>query len=194
MSAEYKMSAEADLPKKLREIESRLGQLSPLPSEVNRDMLMYQTGWAAAEAQFARPRAWLWPATSAALAACLLLMLSAANLRPSPTPLVDSDTPRADDPLMVSLPRVPRITVPTAKQYPPTATLLVMRDRALRSEFDSLSLSTADFAGGVVDEARNGPATSRELLRELLPARPSATRTQIDWQPWWSRFRSGESS
>jgi len=68
------------LPHELAEIEARLAKL-PLPaSSINRDEMLYRAGWAAAEVKSSNKQRgngshWLWPATSAALAATVMLLL-----------------------------------------------------------------------------------------------------------------------
>ena len=66
------MSTENNLPPELTGFEARLRAQPLEATSVDRDQLMYQAGWAAAEAN--RKTTWLWPTTSGVLAASLLLL------------------------------------------------------------------------------------------------------------------------
>ena len=81
------MSDETRLKPELKNLEASLARLTPEPATINRDELMYQSGWAAAMASLGHeqdgvglretPRrnpAWIWPVSSALVAAATLLL------------------------------------------------------------------------------------------------------------------------
>ncbi len=169
------MPAEPDLPAELKAVEELLQQFSPVESAINRDASLYEAGWAAALAQAPAKSHWLWPTTSAVLAASLLLIIilpPASSLqRAGPKPQAPTNqahttqahklTTNSQPPLAQT--QVPRTFTPPRKIYSPTASMLTMRDRALRMEFDE----PVSFVG-MDDNYAPKTLTARELLQELL--------------------------
>ena len=198
MSAENPIDSQFELPDELRNIERLCAGFSPTSSEVNRDTLMYQAGWAAAEVQTASQPSRFWPTVSAVLAASLLLVLI------NPTSLLQRGNKQAQAQLPITIgqsenevdsavptTRFESVYSATVRKYPPQASLLAMRERALRFEFDEPG---ADYvATEHFDEVPMTPSTNRELLREFLPVEPAESVPQTNPRPWWSIFRAGES-
>ena len=169
------MPAEPDLPAELSEVETLLRQYSPVESEINRDATLYRAGWEAAMMQARGGAHWLWPATSAVLAASLLLLITlppASSLQRAGPPLhpplsppinqAHKQTVPSQSPLAQSQP--PRTFSPPPRIYPPTASLLTLRDRALRMDFDE----PVSYAGIEDDDSTPKAVTARELMLELL--------------------------
>ena len=171
------MPAEPELPveltAELQSVESLLRGFSPIDSEINRDVTLYEAGWAAAMMQARGGTHWLWPATSAVLAASLLLLitpplassLQRAGPQPQAHPLTNQAHKRTappQSPLAQSQP--PRNFSRPPKIYPPTASLLTLRDRALRMEFDE----PVSYVGIDDDDSTPKAVTARELMLELL--------------------------
>lgn len=199
------MSTKDRLTPELAELEDRLRNLAPTASTVDREALMYRAGWEAAEAALQTRRLpatklWIWPATSAALAAALLLVLT---LRPEPaklsaslqqrndsnaatSQLIVTDDEKAAPAVQVRNQRVPTIA-PQLNRYASTAPLLAMRERALRFDFDDPA------ADAVADEGPITVSTNRKLLEEYLPA-PATKSSASQRRSWWSLLRIGESA
>jgi hypothetical protein len=75
------MSQESSDPE-LKDIESALGQLIPVPSRLDRDKLMFAAG--AATLRPARQRPWVWPSVAAMLAVALASESLVLAVRPGP--------------------------------------------------------------------------------------------------------------
>ena len=159
------------LPEALEQLESKL-RLTQLPEVgLDRDAMMYRVGYAAAERDLGRPRlvAWAWPIASA-LAACLatvLVMRPATPVGPAEQLVAESAAPDSESPAVDLASDAAgdedyRVW-PRRRFWPASAPLLTMRDRALRAEW--YDVPTSGLAGG----STAAPATSRELLHELLP-------------------------
>ena len=160
------MSDEYDLPSELANFEAQLRQ-EPLPATgIDRDRLMYQAGWAAAES--VQQRNWLWPATSGGLAASLLVLAGLLILGTEKPPRMVSvqTTPLpVESSVATSRPQAPSLSLHQRppRQWNENLPLLVMRDRALRMEFDEPA--TASWTN---DDSSTEPTTARQLLQELL--------------------------
>ncbi|NOZ39494.1 MAG: hypothetical protein GXP24_04625 [Planctomycetes bacterium] len=157
----------AELPAELREVETLLREFVPVESAINRDASLYEAGWAAALAQAPQKSHWLWPATSAVLAASLLFLIAyspASSLQRAGTEPKNTPQQKALPPLQAQTPPPRTFTLPP-RRYTLAAPMLTMRDRALRMEFDE----PVSFAGR---DDNYAPApkslTARELLQELL--------------------------
>lgn len=189
------------LPVELAEIETELAQLSLPASTINRDELLYCAGWAAAEVGSLRRRhggmsRWLWPATSAALAATVLMLLFApwAGTAKTPAPgLAGGLTGEQDTNLIVANSTIDsntgnvqqRHTPRPSPKYAPRQSrglrwedsrrsLLTLRHRALMRQLDSPPPELA------FDDAPTPPSkTSRELLQELLPELKLSTENNV---------------
>ncbi len=170
------MPAQPDLPveltTELREVETLLQQFSPVESEINRDASLYAAGWAAALAHAPTRSHWLWPTTSAVLAASLLLLITLPTVPPASllqragtepqAPTKQAHTLTTTHPNLTQIPPL-QIFTPPPRAYSPTAPMLTMRNRALRMEFNdpvSFTELDEDFTPKVM--------TARELMQELL--------------------------
>jgi hypothetical protein len=164
------MPPEPNLTAELSDVETLLKQYSPAASAINRDTLMYQAGFTAGEASTRKATHWLWPATTAAFAASLLMLLAfpsvnliqQVSVQPEqpPKPIVEPSV-SVDEPKVVRAARVP------LKGYFSTAPMLVMRERALRGDF-------GDRRAEAVFDTWPQPSafTNRQLLQEFLPVLP----------------------
>jgi hypothetical protein len=165
------MPAKNHLPEHLIALEAQLANWSPAESQIARDEVMYQCGWAAAEASSARHRQvrWFWPTTSGVLAATVLLMATLL-LREGAGAQVALETPsQVAQPTAVAV----AAKTPPAPDRPTQRLALLVekpgwladRDRALRGDWKE-PLRT--HAGEPYPTAR--AKTAFELLRELTAA------------------------
>lgn len=83
------MEPEADL----NELERTLEALAPRASRLDREQLMYRAG----QASVSPRRAWIWPASTAALTVTAVVLGLALLLRPVDEPLRDTVSPHADE-------------------------------------------------------------------------------------------------
>ena len=179
---------DVSLPGELVDVENSLQRLSPRQSAVSRDALMYQAGWSAAMAQASGKTHWLWPTSTAALAATLIFALA----HPLASPLQRAGTEpggiaSAPPPPQQTSPSTPAAAQPVhfpRKFYSPRAPLLTLREQALRLEFN-------DYVGqGVAEDGPPEISTNRSLLQEFLPEDSSIQRGR----PWWSLSQPGGSA
>ncbi len=171
------MSTENSLPSELAAFEARLRKQPLDRVEIDRDELMYQAGWAAAEA--ARKMRWLWPTTSGVLAASVLVLatfLLNGPEEPPMTTIAEVAPPKIEVTVPAPVDETPIVSHPT--RYPSRwaqprwtqrSPFLAMRDRALRMEFDE----PASFAGPasfveIDDDYAPKAVTARELMQEFL--------------------------
>jgi hypothetical protein len=171
----------------LEAIERRLAGLTVTPLEADRDGLMFDMGRAAGRAEYetaamplmAGARRWIWPASSALLAAaCIVLAAMLVWQQDAMTVAVQDDVPPVNSELQV--------------EWPPAE---VFRDERLASRMDAPTFSVRPTGGyletryialtqGVGDlEVGNGTddspspgdalpsATPRKLLEEFLHTR-----------------------
>ena len=176
-------------PPELRPIEQTLASLAPAPPRVDRDRLMFLAGQASVISDSRPPtsdlrlpthRAWLWPASTAALAATLLALAVALLVRTAPTEtivyrdrLVTAPAAAPQSPLSVQPPAPPLLAAAASRTTPSNLSshnYLRTRDVALRHGLDALG--TFPSAGG-----DDSPVpTYRSLLDSFSPARPRAPR------------------
>ncbi|NOY29687.1 MAG: hypothetical protein GXP28_05790 [Planctomycetes bacterium] len=160
------MSTKHNLPPELAGFEARLRAEPLAASGVDRDGLMYQAGWAAAEAS--RKSGWLWPTTSVVLAASVVVLaalLLSSSSEMSSVARVEVETKPVAVPVVVVEPKEPVINTwrQPKLRWTSRSPFLVMRERALRMEFDEPdSMAWAD--GDYVPKA----VTARELMQEIL--------------------------
>ncbi len=173
------MPAKPDLPveltAELQSVESLLRGFSPVDSEINRDATLYEAGWAAAMMQARGGTHWVWPATSAVLAASVLVMgsfLVRSTGKSSEIVVTEVAAPQITKEQVANervtnekglLPVVPE-PEPVISRWTHRSPFLAMRDRALRMEFDE----PVSYAG--IDDDNDTPkaVTARELMLELL--------------------------
>ena len=190
MSTEPRIT-EVQLPTELIEIENSLQQFLPQPSAVHRDTLMYRAGWSAAKTQPPSGAHWIWPMSSAALAATLLFTLAfpwASPLQRAGTERstdaasgveIINPTTRASRPDRWATPGLP------PRRYSANIPLLVLRERALRYDFNELPIDSVTDDSPIPAET-----TNRQLLEELLPT----TRMRSEQFQIWHGWSFGESS
>jgi len=167
------MSSEHNLPPELTSFEAKLRTESLADSRVNRDELMYQAGWAAAES--ARKTGWLWPTTSSVLAASVLVLAGLLVSSPAESP---EDVVSEEETIAVAEPtvsagghaRTNRKIIPSQKiakrpvsRWASNSPFLVMRERALRMEFDEPVVEI-----GSDDDQPVQATTARQLMLEML--------------------------
>lgn len=192
------MSQEPNLTCEQAEIESLLRRLAPVDSTLDRDALMYQAGWDAAARSPSKTH-WLWPATSAALAATLLFAITLPTNNPQPASLLQQTgtsappqkTPIAEQTVQLEKPNSVHAAFMPLNRYAPQASLLVMRDRALRFDFDSFSPDEPPSDLPVATET-----TNRQLLQEFLPNsnRPNSKKPSSRPRRFWPSWNLGETS
>ncbi len=164
------MSPEPSLPPELASFESQLFK-QPLPgSGIDRDELLYQAGWAAAQAS--RKRNWLWPTTSGVLAASVLVLALFLIRSPEEShtvTLVEAASPKAQVAVAEPDLQIPVVSPPEqfssrwARRSPFLSPFLAMRERALRMEFEE-PVSYSEYDEEDVPKA----VTARELMQEIL--------------------------
>lgn len=169
----------------LNRIEDALASLQPNEPAIDRDRLMYQAGWVAAEAAQSRrvgPRLWR-AATCVSTAAALLLLVTRgeqlvtqpANQQPvvakaetdpqePPSEVVSSHD--WNQPQVVETPPR-RLPVFRAASPSPASNYLAMRQAAIEGRF-SFSSPDEDIGDDADSYPTRPPATSRNLMRELL--------------------------
>ncbi|TWT76065.1 hypothetical protein Pla123a_28520 [Posidoniimonas polymericola] len=168
------------------DFEARLAAVRPPAVQIDRDRLMYEAGWAAAEAQLARPTIqttnW-WKAASAVstLAAAALLAVVVQQASPS----TSGHTEQAVSPVAsavvevtepVEVPPVSTLqkTRPQTSTPPwaaplrsnPSAPYLVLRQAVVAGQFDEFGIEP-DKGVTVVGQPRV-LTTSRELMKQML--------------------------
>ena len=190
------MSTEPQLTSELTEMEALLRQFSPAPSAIDRDTLMYQAGWAAALTSKTNSTHWLWPATSAALAAALLLLIvfpATSPLQQTKTELADHTQP-VEENTPVATPALPTPQVVLRfhrlpLRYSDSAPLLALRDRALRNDFEDYTAANSTSESSLPTHT-----TNRQLLREFLPETTRQHNPHSGQQPFWTHLNFGETT
>ncbi|MEM9352400.1 MAG: hypothetical protein AAGA92_05255 [Planctomycetota bacterium] len=162
------------LPAGLSNLEQRL-RLAALPKAgVDRDAVMYQAGYAAAQRELRRggPLRAIGLPLSAAAAACLATVLwlqPARDLR-SEAALASSTESGSESPPTYTSPPETIVATPAVVRLPvrvwsDEAPFLALRERALRSQWVDYSRPAR-----LAVEPEGGPKSSREILSELLPS------------------------
>jgi len=189
------MSEQYQPSKEMTEFEHRLAASNPPAANIDRDELMYRSGWAAAEAQFKNGQAgvpsWTWPASSAALATlCAVLAIMvfqkptsesnnlASNPQPnttavvkSPAPLVQSDTiensnDTPEDSLAETNPNTPQFgSAPSVFGFKVPAFSNPLSQRQIRQFNEPYQTPSDDESFGGTPHS---PSTVGTLLRELI--------------------------
>jgi hypothetical protein len=196
------MPTEPNLTDELSDVETLLKQYSPAASTIDRDTLMYQAGFTAGEARTRKTAHLLWPATTVALAASLLMLLASppenpiqqASIQPEQLP---ESIAEQRGPVAKSLSRNPKTPSPKPspvngggrlgigsepkdvraarvplKGYFSTAPMMVMRERALRGDFGDRPAEAEFDTWPQSSGPQPGAFTNRQLLREFLPVLP----------------------
>jgi hypothetical protein len=161
----------------LNRFEAALASLAPAAARVDRDRAMYLSGRAAAKAEAARPsgmRAWLWPASTAAMALVALslgaLLVQERHSRPvaasSPQPTAPREAHRNSNAAAAAESDAGSTAV--AKNGGPRGAnpiYLRIRNRVLNEGVDALPLNQTSEAGPALE-----PWTPRShpLVSELL--------------------------
>jgi hypothetical protein len=205
------MSDESQLNPELKKLEATLGRLPIPPASIDRDELMYQSGWAAAMASLghetvpassiATPAAnqqWIWQAsTMVATAAAILFgtmllnqslnqgeveMAIAKNVVPSGVEIAQPiSTEPAEDANVVTVPDLLQLVMDLPDSKTLHAGMVVGPNFPVDSK-PSLKSPVSPSSGNLTP-----PMTQQELLDELLPNR-------FDRSPKWSLFRLGGNS
>jgi hypothetical protein len=179
------MSHEHEQPG-IEPVERLLVGAAPVPPRIDRDRLMFLAGVASATPGSAgaspsqappshlQRRAWLWPVSTAALAATSLILAMALLVRPAPPErIVYLDRP-ATNPISPPAPRTPEqpsISVAVARRPEPSDlpanNYVRSRDVALRLGLDALGSHST--SGG------DSPApTYRTWLESFVPPQPNS--------------------
>ena len=192
------MSNQQRLPHELAEVEARLAAFVPKPSRINRDVLMYRAGQAAAEARTSR-QPWALPLFSAVAAAVIAataaLQVARFTSAPAAEHLAETNTigtaPVADNP---TIPVEPTPVVdPEYSAFrwsAQRASLLIARDRALQLSPHRMVVDMAP----ATDSAGSTPVTNRHLREELLPRRRAGDEGMFPWHWLQPRNSLGEPS
>ena len=126
--------------------------------------------------------------TGGALAASLLMMMLFSQTNPAERPENDERTTATSIVPQKSVPQVQAVEV-QLRSYPSNAPLLVMRNHALRMDFDEYSSDASlDDSPPVVE------VTYGQLLRELLPDLGTSDSPSSERRPFWSRWILGETT
>lgn len=170
------MAKAYSLPPELAEIESHLRDLPVSSACLDRDETLYRAGWAAAVVQIHRGASghgWFWPATSAMLAASVLILSlflvdgdgTRATMVAHEKPLPSGEgLGRSETVEVESAPAESHLPLAFARRFSPDdQSLLAVRDRALRGLF-TVRPHTASLDDCTIREAK----TNRELLNEML--------------------------
>ena len=199
------MCDEIILAEELAACEARLAGQAPRPPAINRDQLMYDSGWAACEAElgrgalttsFAMPRprlALAWSVTSTAIAASLAVVV-ALQYRSAATPDMAANAP------------APEVLVSKSTDEPAASRQAIMSSIEPALEVNARSLDSgllglrrralmdiwpepANVSTVSATSAEPAAKTSRELLQELLPAESAGSFKLL----WPGSFRTGDS-
>ncbi len=174
MSRDQKRAGPDALPPGLNELEQRLRLAELPPASVDRDAVMYQAGYAAAERDLRTvgPLRAVGLPLGAAAAACLATVLWLQPARDLELQAASaghaesaSERPPTED-MAPEVSAVPtRLARPAVRVWSEDAPFLALRDRALRSQWVDYSRPKR-----LPGEASGGPKSAREILSELLPA------------------------
>jgi hypothetical protein len=183
---------DAPLPDELARCESQFATFHLPPSQVDRDELLFRSGWSAGEAHASKQQPTRSPSTLRTLTWSLTSALVAASLASLVTMRLPSlihnhdaasgglDEMRQDGATVarvvseVELPDRPRHLIPpqsiSVRQEFGNASLLTMRDLALRGAWDEIPTMAPSRYADLQSESTFSiqPKTSRELLRELV--------------------------
>lgn len=164
------------------DFEARLAAVRPPAVQIDRDRLMYEAGWAAAEARLARPMPpanhW-WKAASAVSTLAAVALLAVVLQRPTltassgaaseeantttPSTLVEAADPVEGRPAPERRPAPPW----TAPQRPtPSAPYLALRQAVVAGQFEDVDADAA--VTPVSGPEPRGLITSRDLMEQML--------------------------
>jgi hypothetical protein len=185
----------AELTPELAALQAQLARLQPAPLTLDRDRLMFAAGRAAAESELTiaatqrvagAPR-WAWPATTALMtAACLVLSMmliwrdETPNMAVQPTEAQPADEKFVAEPTIEDFRNMDELTSRFApvRSSKPTRGYLNVRHVALTEGVNAIAnYRTANGNGETSNGAESAkPATSRDLLKDLLPSEAAADR------------------
>ncbi len=190
MSDRTSLDPDLVLSEDLAAIETRMRQVVPQASQLNRDELMYRAGWAAARAggDASQSSLRLWQAAAGVLAASLLMavtkLVSDDPAAVSSVPVAEASS-NAEPKKVTNDTEHPVVALSYTTSIRSTAPLLMMRDRALNQDFSELPISSS--ASAIASPALT---TNQKLIEELLPRKG----TSIDPWPRFLLWNLGESS
>ena len=161
MGTQFHLSAE------LTEVQNRLRGLDLPESRVDRDQLFYNAGIAAGAVSDSRRHLFAWQAASGVLAASVLVLSVMLSQVPDSGQVVartESSSPSEESLVSASAPvEVAQVQRPI-RHWPDSASLLTLRDAALRMELPEPKLVAYSQE---LQESKGRSA--HELLREMLP-------------------------
>ena len=170
------MSTQFGLPSELKQLEAKLRQQEPQGCAVNRDALMYQAGWAAAEV--AGKLRWGWPATTGVLAASVAILAFMLMSSDEKVPLVVQQVEQVEaevepivTPLVVEPEQVPRV-VPTSRWEGRFSAL------ASRHRLQEWNSPVAENSAVTLSEVKSVRALMKEFLEETKWVEPSRNKVQ----------------
>ena len=155
------MRNEPDLPPELAAVETQLRALSLPASQINREQLFYQAGFAAARANVTPTTRLLWPVTSGALAAAVILLAVLVARTPITIDTVAETTEDLSAQRIVAEPLLEHHRR-TDRRGLKRAPLLALREQALRGELPEPLLFVSLHTPAV-------PTSAREILRDFFP-------------------------
>lgn len=179
------MADERQLPEKLEQVEEALAAITLPSSSIDRDRLMYDAGWAAAEARKVQPprRAWLWQAATAISSVAAVVLLTVLALR---APMVIREVVYVDPPIAIQIPDTvralqrPQHTVEPFNRNsaiggqnfnPSELTYLRLRELALREGINALP-APIYASQSSISNPQDAP-TSRQLFSQWLSEQES---------------------
>lgn len=186
----------AALTPELAALQKQLAGLQLAPAAIDRDRLMFEAGRAAAESaqriaasqRLAGAPRWIWPtATALMTAACIVLSLmliwrdNAPNFANQPTAPQPTNDHLVTEPTVDDVRNVKRLTsrLTSSRHSPPPARgYLNVRYVALTEGVSAIAHDRATNGETSNETTRPKPATSRDLLEDLLPSGASDSRNR----------------
>lgn len=166
MSAEPDLNEDFRLPEELGVVEAALRGFSPTSGNLNRDDLMYQSGWAAAKASDVQRTHWLIPMLAGAAATLLLVFV----WQPVNSPDAAESNVLADSPADAAMEFEQIVQAP--EKLPPSIAAVRPRTTVYRRAVDFdweeyVAAESPEFA------TQSAETNHRELLKKLLSGEES---------------------